>query len=585
MDLMTGPLPQVNWHTVSAWLGECDSGNGHKTSCRCDAQELPVHGFRVMDTKRRCVVLLPVLRRYATLSYVWGNDQDSLRATKTNVGLSATINDAINACCHLQIPFLWVDRLCIVQDELSEKAIQLDAMGSIYSQSYVTLVAMAGEDAEYGLPGTDGWERPPQWTGEMQGIHLLKDIDQYTDLVANSKWRSRGWTFQEAMLSSRLLIFTDHGAFYQCHGKSTVQAEEELSSCGEVVKEYTARDLTHKSDIINAFSGILHSAYGDQHYYGFPFSRFHWALLWVPRDGKYPERCPHQPEMFPSWSWSSIDNAIDYWRGEEDTISASLAQWAIPPSSDGRRKLKILRNTFTEPHQNDEKSKLARLAVLMAWKGGCFPGKLPRKLKASTWGKYDMFIRQRWQSLACMCDEAQCMPGGLLSASDQEARFPLHIQRACLDGCILAYTQSQRLELKLSKNLGISLELHNAHGDMIAWSQGYYINREKLCSTPHWNNGAKFDVLALSMPYHVGHVGRFEPAGKYGRNAANWHDIKWESIFTKVDDMPGPHIKVPMINLMVVETKDGISRRVALGQVALKIWIESKPKFQTFILG
>ncbi|PWY95380.1 HET-domain-containing protein [Aspergillus sclerotioniger CBS 115572] len=536
-----------------------------------------------------------------------GKNQDSLQATRANIndlgregsltaerGLMATINDAIDACCHLQIPFLWVDRLCIVQDELSEKSTQLNAMGTIYSQSYVTLVAMAGSDANYGLPGTDGRKRSPQWTGEVQGIYLFENHDPYGYLVIRSKWRSRGWTFQEATLSPKLLIFTDPGVFYQCHGRLTAAQSEEgeelelgilaaqidLSSYKSLVTEYTTRDLTYESDIMNAFVGILHMAYGDQHYYGIPFKQFSWGLLWQTAKGKYPVRCPHEPNVFPSWSWSSINNVIAYYFSRNGFTS--LGQWAIPPSRDGSKELMILPNPSTEPNiaeYNDQYGKLPRHAVLTAWKNGCFPGTLPEDLKPFTSKKSDTFLK----SLASMHDEAQGMPGGLLNASDQEARFPLHIQQACQDGCILVYTQSQRLRLlKVSTGYLNEARLQNAHGDIIALVPVNTTNWEQIDLIPHGKNGAEFDVLALSMSYNVTDL----PKG-------DCPDIFGKTQLTGITESEGISTDYPMfergcspeINLMVVDTKIGISRRVALGKATLKNWIKSKPKFQTFILG
>lgn len=66
--------------------------------------------------------------------------------------LPLTIHDAIIACVKLNVPYLWVDRLCIVQDDHITKSKQLDSMSYIYRHAYMTLVALEGTDANHGLP-------------------------------------------------------------------------------------------------------------------------------------------------------------------------------------------------------------------------------------------------------------------------------------------------------------------------------------------------------------------------------------------------------------------------------------------------
>ncbi|PWY85541.1 hypothetical protein BO83DRAFT_394899 [Aspergillus eucalypticola CBS 122712] len=299
--------------------------------------------------------------------------------------------------------------------------------------------------------------------------------------------------------------------------------------------------------------------------------------------------------MFPSWSWSSVDNEIRFCHKSHiwKKISASLAQIAIPSSQDGHISWKVLQNTSTEPHeldpfQRDKTNIRARLAVLIAWKGGCFPGKLPKALDAKvTWEEYDNIIRRRWSSLAQMGDEAYCMQGGLLAVSDQEARFPLKAQHACLDGCILVHTQSLRLRMKGPEDSMDYVKLLDQGGNMVGWLEPTSINWGRLRHIPDWNNGAKFDVLALSLPYEGKYTVSYSeshPAKSYGLDVADWRDSEQKTIFTD-DHTSHYYVRLATVNLMVVESESGIRKRVALAEAALKIWIQAKPQFHTFVLG
>ncbi|KAF2738603.1 hypothetical protein EJ04DRAFT_417379, partial [Polyplosphaeria fusca] len=98
--------------------------------------------------------------RYAALSYVWGpvgKQEGILKTLKSNIQrlktpgslekigksekLPNTLWDAISLSSSLSIPYLWVDSLCIVQDDDETRGAQLGAMASIYANAYITLVA------------------------------------------------------------------------------------------------------------------------------------------------------------------------------------------------------------------------------------------------------------------------------------------------------------------------------------------------------------------------------------------------------------------------------------------------------------
>ncbi|KAH9887684.1 heterokaryon incompatibility protein-domain-containing protein [Cubamyces lactineus] len=103
---------------------------------------------------------------YVALSYVWGEDQ-SHRKTKANLSsyetgidfetLPRTIRDAIILTHQLGVDFLWVDRLCIVQDSQEDKHRELQCMLNVYRYAYLTIDAGSAEKV------TDGslQDRPP----------------------------------------------------------------------------------------------------------------------------------------------------------------------------------------------------------------------------------------------------------------------------------------------------------------------------------------------------------------------------------------------------------------------------------------
>jgi hypothetical protein len=85
--------------------------------------------------------------KYVALSYVWGRGpaEDWPRV----------ILDAADTTRRLGFEYLWVDRLCIDQSNPAEKHYLISKMASIYEGAELTIVAAAGLDAKYGLPGGD----------------------------------------------------------------------------------------------------------------------------------------------------------------------------------------------------------------------------------------------------------------------------------------------------------------------------------------------------------------------------------------------------------------------------------------------
>ncbi|RDH21541.1 hypothetical protein M747DRAFT_304400 [Aspergillus niger ATCC 13496] len=83
------------------------------------------------------------------------------------------------------------------------------------------------------------------------------------------------------------------------------------------------------------------------------------------------------------------------------------------------------------------------------------------------------------------------------------------------------------------------------------------IGWERLRHIPDWNNGAEFDVLALSLPYMIA--------------------------TSRTDDYIGHYyVNLVTVNLMVVESENGIRKRVALAEAALKIWVQHMGFYHNF---
>lgn len=207
---------QVDWDRLRTWpMAEFEK-----------EVDLP-DGFRVIDVVSNCIVTPSHPVDYVALSYVWGQTseneiQATLRNIKTlevegnlsQIQLPRTIQDAIYACCQLGWRYLWVDRLCILQDDQDSKHGQIAYMDRIFGSALFTIVALTGSNAHSGLAGVSISRRNRDEVFEWQGLQLIEECPGLEYIMRESTWAKRGWTFQEQLCSRRKMYFTDYGVHF-----------------------------------------------------------------------------------------------------------------------------------------------------------------------------------------------------------------------------------------------------------------------------------------------------------------------------------------------------------------------------------
>ena len=295
---------------------------------------------------------------YVCLSYVWGSMStfQSVCGNRTLAEFPTVVSDAIVVTLQLGMRYLWVDRYCIDQDNPEEKHRAIQSMDSIYEMARCTIVAATGNGPHDGLAGIS---RPRRYPHTLTiGDHSFVFVENPKEQISRSKWNSRGWTYQEMLLSRRRLVFTESQVFFECqsmchyeHLKSISNATGPLkegfrafprpdithrvTQVYEQLEKYYKRELSFSVDIINACVGIFY-AFGHSskpavlsatHFYGIPIffdnthlnlphMTFALGLTWIvynklelendiERDNVfYPALL--QSEHFPAWSWASF---------------------------------------------------------------------------------------------------------------------------------------------------------------------------------------------------------------------------------------------------------------------------------------
>lgn len=201
-----------------SWLQYCKTH--HKKLCSPKA--LKPNALKLLDCYSLAVKQAADEDTYVALSYVWGKfggssqaafaaDSSCLPSVLPNVVL-----DAIEMTKTLGFRYLWVDKYCIDQADHGAKYEQIQQMESVYENSELTIIAAAGSDEDYGLPGVGNRPRAPQLVAETKTMRIVSTMQHPHDSILNSTWSKRGWTFQEGVLSRRRLVFTEEQTYFEC---------------------------------------------------------------------------------------------------------------------------------------------------------------------------------------------------------------------------------------------------------------------------------------------------------------------------------------------------------------------------------
>ncbi|KAF2730711.1 HET-domain-containing protein, partial [Polyplosphaeria fusca] len=183
--------------------------------------------LKLIDVFERRITLAPAGSRYVALSYVWGQCH-VLRSTQSNreqlqqtgaldqLPPAAIVQDAMQLVKSIGERYLWVDSLCICQNDIREKSYYITRMDFIYSQALLTIVAASSTNAMDPLPGVQPNSRFPQRSEKIEGVRLVRRSTGLSDPLLASVYSSRAWTYQELILSKRCLVLMNQEAFLTC---------------------------------------------------------------------------------------------------------------------------------------------------------------------------------------------------------------------------------------------------------------------------------------------------------------------------------------------------------------------------------
>ncbi|KAL4724453.1 hypothetical protein ACLX1H_009069 [Fusarium chlamydosporum] len=309
---------------------------------------------------------------YCALSYCQG-DKDFFTTTKGNLlqnmegipleSLSAVMRDAISVCRCLAHEYIWIDALCIVQNDEGDQAEQTAIINAIFSNAELTISTLVGSDCHTKLyqprsvrmahaVSLDIWE-PKSTRRPNTSLSVIPEWLQ-GDMKIHGPVHSEGWKLAEQLLSTRILYFGDGMLHWEClhdyvveadpggnyrrcynyridldnriHTKKAIQGvaslgkgpwktiQEPFELWKQQVEDLTRRKLAKQSDRIPALDGIskrLANSAGRESFFGiWDGDKLLESLCWKV-EKPLPNSVVKVPNM-PSWTWGAVTGEVSY---------------------------------------------------------------------------------------------------------------------------------------------------------------------------------------------------------------------------------------------------------------------------------
>ena len=266
--------------------------------------------------------------------------------------LPPTFADAIQLTDALGLSYLWIDSLCIIQDDPLDWEAESTAMCDVYRGSTINIAASASVDCKGGLFRQRNLLSVTPCVIRMgDGDYALICGNTTTGPVTREPLGRRAWAVQERLLAPRTVHFTANSVYFECHSGTVSDIDpfdryrlnrvypnevnnwetdgKWLRSSGrpnldlcvirwqKVVKTYTDAQLTYESDKLIAISGLakfFQDLWPDPtitYLAGLWSFKLDYWLLWrrtlSTRDWKKPKT-----SCAPSWSWASVEGSIEW---------------------------------------------------------------------------------------------------------------------------------------------------------------------------------------------------------------------------------------------------------------------------------
>ncbi|KAL3299014.1 HET-domain-containing protein [Colletotrichum asianum] len=350
---------RMHFETVKQWLKDCDENSAHD-NCQFDnSQPLPTRLLDVGGSKIRLIETQNSHGKYLALSHPWGDPDKyshfctythNIEDYKENIDFNAlpkTFQDAVTLTRQLNVQYLWIDSLCIIQGSDGDFTEQSKHMEDVFSSAYCVIAASRASGQGDGFLG----ERPQRdyvtFNRGGDTYHICEEIDNFQTDVIDGPLNQRGWVLQERALARRTIYFTKNQTYWECGGgircetftrlRNNIAAFLGDSKFPEVAmnskrgdriylyqmfyKQYSKLQFSKIEDRPFAIAGLekrLIQGFGAHGGYGVlddGKGLLHRSLLWHRPSNGTLDRIKFPPEkriFVPTWSWMAYEGGIDY---------------------------------------------------------------------------------------------------------------------------------------------------------------------------------------------------------------------------------------------------------------------------------
>ncbi|EUC49821.1 hypothetical protein COCMIDRAFT_57272, partial [Bipolaris oryzae ATCC 44560] len=226
---------------------------------------------------------------YICLSHCWGSDE-MFKTTIENISermhnirfndLPATFRDAVRITRDLGKRHLWIDSLCIIQNDPRDWRDEGLRMHEIYGNSYLTIVASKTKGPDDGLFSVSSRYKLQDFLFMMDRKQFVMHVRQkvtHFNSIDSFPLLKRGWVFQERILSRRMVHFGPQELVWECMEmeececgnvdegiswnsrtprKSLLLMEGNPFLWNRIAAAYSSLSLTKENDVLPALSGI-----------------------------------------------------------------------------------------------------------------------------------------------------------------------------------------------------------------------------------------------------------------------------------------------------------------------------------------
>lgn len=339
------PLSEDCWKIVENWISTCTTEHG-----KCSQSATLPLPTRIIDVSGPRPILVDSSTNsgpYTALSHCWGQGHHPLSHTTSHtlndfrVGidlfdLPSTFRDAIEVTRRLNIKYLWIDSLCIIQDLIEDWQREAKLMGSYYQNCFLNISALDAPESDTGFLIS----RQTHPTVHLErNFYLRPSRRSWRKVFRDSPLSRRAWVLQERLVSTRVLHYGRDDMLWECLTCSTRESDitehtltdqhaewldenfkrslqfshvdkgEILQKWYTVVAQYSRLAMSHESDMLPAISAIaerIKQATEYTYLAGLWMEDLHQGLLWY-ADG--PKSAPRIWRA-PSWSWAQLTGPI-----------------------------------------------------------------------------------------------------------------------------------------------------------------------------------------------------------------------------------------------------------------------------------